>query len=203
MTKILFNEESHTYHVDGVLTPSVTTILAATKFKDKYKGIPKGVLANAATFGTNVHRAIEFDDPEGLGLREMLAYEQWLKVQKKHGIVPVAKEQKVHYGTLFVGTFDMIAIIEGEKWLLDIKTTAQLDKEYIGYQESFYETAYLDMYPDEDEFDRFGVIWLPKGKIGKLIEIEPVDNEELQKILDEYRELSDEVEESQFEFSAN
>lgn len=201
-TKIKFDEPSHTYHVNGKLTPSVTTMLGATVFKDKYAGISKAVLDNAGRFGTNVHNAIEHDDATDLTMLESLAYEQWLKIKKKHDIKPLAKEQMVHYGQLYVGTFDMIAEIDGQTWLLDVKTTAQLDKDYIGYQETMYEEAYLDMYPDAEEFDKLGVIWIPKGKVGRLEEVERRDLDEIQAVLNEFRDTADTLDTEVFQFEA-
>ena len=51
-------DESHTYLVDGIILPSITQILKV-KFGNKYQGISKEVLDNAAAKGTRVHEAIE------------------------------------------------------------------------------------------------------------------------------------------------
>jgi len=63
---IEFIKESHTYLVDGVITPSVSQILAATIFKNKYANIPEFIMKRAAHYGTNVHNAIELNDWIGL-----------------------------------------------------------------------------------------------------------------------------------------
>lgn len=60
----------------------------------------------------------------------------------------------------------MIASIKERICLCDIKTTAELDKEYLSWQLSYYEMAM------GKEFERLYAIWLPKKGLGELVEIE-------------------------------
>ena len=53
-----YDDESHTYIVDGVIVPSVTQILAV-KFGNKYAGVNRSTLERAASRGTAIHEAIE------------------------------------------------------------------------------------------------------------------------------------------------
>ena len=94
---IEFLEASHTYLVEGVIVPSVTTILGATLFKDKYKGIPAYILQNKADFGVNVHKAIELDSDEGLTQVEKISYDQWKKVGEtiQHSTIRVRAESEL------------------------------------------------------------------------------------------------------------
>ena len=73
----------------------------------------------------------------------------------------------------------MIAIVNDEECLIDIKTTAELDKEYLSWQLSMYELAI------GKKFKKLYCLWLPKGGLGKLIEIERIEKEEIEKILGE------------------
>ena len=61
-----FIEETHTYVCDGLIVPSVSTILK-TKFND-YVGVSKEVLNRAAELGSNLHLAIELFDK---GIKEI------------------------------------------------------------------------------------------------------------------------------------
>ena len=53
-----FDEETHTYLVDGIIVPSVTQLLK-DQFQHKYDGVPEEVLKRASQRGTEVHEAIE------------------------------------------------------------------------------------------------------------------------------------------------
>ena len=58
-TMIEFIEETHTYLVDGVITPSVTTLIHEIWMPSMYKGINADTLKRAASYGTKVHEMIE------------------------------------------------------------------------------------------------------------------------------------------------
>ena len=75
----------------------------------------------------------------------------------------------------------MIAQIGSDKCLCDIKTTAELDKEYLSWQLSFYELA------TGKRFDKLYAIWLPKGKLGQLVEIKRKPQKELLRKLEEFK----------------
>ena len=56
---IEFIEDTHTYLVNGVITPSVSTILGSTIFAKKYSGVSKeSSLDIAASFRNECHKAI-------------------------------------------------------------------------------------------------------------------------------------------------
>lgn len=56
---IEFLEETHTYLVEGILTPSVTELIHNIYMPNQYSGISKAVLANAADYGNRVHSLVE------------------------------------------------------------------------------------------------------------------------------------------------
>lgn len=181
---IEFIPEIHTYLVGGVIVPSVTTILKKTLFKDKYKNIPSYILNNKATFGNNVHKAIELDTGDDLSLVERVSYEQWKKLQARHNIAPIEQETLVHYDDLYCGTLDMVAIVNDELVINDIKTTAKLDKEYLSWQLSFYKYAYENM--GGQELVKAYATWLPKKELGEFVEIEFKTKEEVLELVREY-----------------
>jgi hypothetical protein len=179
---IEFIESNHTYLVDGVLTPSATTILKETIFSNKYSGVSEEVLKRAAHFGTQVHKAIEVSDYLHLTDEEYSVYEKWLGLVKTANIKPILHEQMVHYGFEFAGTLDMIAEVDGVESLCDIKTTYNLDMEYLSWQLSLYELAY------GKTFDKLYVIWLPKRKGAELREVQRKSKEVLLDLLEAYYE---------------
>lgn len=181
---IEFIEQEHLYLVEGVIVPSVTSILSSTIFKGKYDGIPKYILNNKAQFGTNVHRAVETGDSSDLTQVEYISYQQWLKLRERHTIEPQEQETLVHYDDLYCGTLDMVAIVNDELVINDIKTTAQLDKEYLSWQLSFYKYAYENM--GGKELVKGYVTWLPKKDLGQFIEIQFKTKEEVLELVREY-----------------
>ena len=92
------------------------------------------------------------------------------------------QEQIIHYNDLYAGRFDMIAKIGGKICLCDIKTTAELDMEYLSWQLSFYELA------TGKQFDNLYAIWLPKKELGQLVKIQRKTKEELKNKLKEFME---------------
>lgn len=176
---IEFVESTHTYLLDGVILPSVSTILKATVFKDKYKEVPPLVLERAAQFGKNVHKAIETNFDIFLTEQESVVFNRYKRLIKKHDITPMEHEQIV-YTKDYAGTLDMIGKVGNDLCLLDIKTTYHLDREYLSWQLSMYEYAY------GKQFDKLYAIWLPKRKGAELVEIERKSEEDIKKLVEVY-----------------
>lgn len=77
----------------------------------------------------------------------------------------------------------MIANVKGYLSLCDIKTTAELDEEYLSWQLSYYELAM------GKTFEKLYAIWLPKKGIGQIVEIKRKPREVLIKKLNEFLEV--------------
>lgn len=151
-----FIPETHQYLVDGVLIPSVTTIMKI-KFGSKYNNVSKEVLERASIKGTEMHNAIE--QYEKYGIETDLVELRNYKFLKKHykwecidNEIPVI---------LFIddipvacGQIDEVAKIDGEYALIDFKRTSTLDKEYLTYQLNLYKIAFEQCYGKEIKFLR-------------------------------------------------
>ena len=182
---IEFIEQGHIYLVEGVITPSVSKILRFI-FPKKYEGIPKWIMESKADFGTNVHKAIEneFNKLETpLEPYEQMAYEQYIKLKEKYAIEPVNVEEMISYKNHYAGRLDMIANIDGIRSLVDIKTTAKLDKEYLEWQLGMY------MLGLGEEMDCY-CLWLPKKELGELVRITPKTKEEIERLIIDYEKLN-------------
>jgi hypothetical protein len=182
--------EQHIYLKDGIILPSVSQILHFI-FPDKYKNIDKAILNKKAEYGTVIHKAIEClengEEMPKLTYIQEESINQYLKLKKKYNIAVLEQEQIVSYEYDYCGRFDMIANIDNYYSLADIKTTAELDKEYLSWQLSFYELA------SKKTFGKFYVIWLPKKELGQVVEIERKSKKELLKVLDDYlKEIKEE-----------
>lgn len=180
---IEFIDEPHIYLFNGVILPSVSSVLRKYLFKDKYKDVPERVLMNKAKYGTEVHKLIEdYENQKEYKIHNVyqeLSFNQYLDMKKKYSIEVLEQEKIVHYKYLYAGRFDMIATIDGKLCLCDIKTTAELDKEYLSWQLSLYEYAY------GKKFDKLYAIWLPKKGVAELVEIERKSEEEIKKLMSE------------------
>ena len=185
-----FLPEEHIYLVNGILVKSVTQILQLI-FTDKYKGIDKNTLSKKASFGTAGHSIIENLDVSDLkkAKQEVLqitnkdlqiCIREYLRLVEKYEIKPLEQEQIVSYEYLYCGTLDMTGKVKGLNCLLDIKFTAELDKEYLSWQLGMYQLA------KGIEYEKCYCIWLPKKQLGQLVEIIPKTKKE---IMDKLKEL--------------
>lgn len=136
-----YDDETHTYIVDGIIVPSVTQILAR-KFGHKYDDVSAETLNKAAERGTAIHKAIEEFCKEGKqsDMTEVSDFEFLMKYyhfQVIENELPIILEFD---GELFAGRLDLILKKGDElgKAVADIKTTSTLDKEYLGYQLNLY-----------------------------------------------------------------
>ena len=170
--EIIFDDVSHTYLVDGVPTPSVTTIIKDI-LPSMYDNVPKRVLEKASQFGTKLHKATEIDSNEGLDIYEQIAFREYNILLDKEKITPLQQEVFVCYDNpnypnnglpkvLFVGQTDMIGLVNGKRCLLDKKFTSKYHKDYLDWQLSMYELACYE------KFNELYCIHVPKKGKGTL-----------------------------------
>ena len=139
-----YNEEWHTYRLDGKIIPSVTRLLD----DGTYVNIDTKILESAQMRGTLIHKEIEM----------------------------YLKEQEMGYTDEFYEFLD-IYTTEHEKFekkaIFDIKTYATAspkNREKCLKQEKMYAEAIK--YLTGEDIEHFYMIHLPRGKKGKLIELE-------------------------------
>jgi len=178
-------DESHTYLVDGIILPSITQILKV-KFGNKYQGISKEVLEQAAERGTRVHEAIEnwyklkVEDVSCKELRNIKFLQRQYKFEVIDNEVPIIlfKDNK----PIACGRLDLV-LEENEKLGLgDIKRTSVLDKEYLAYQLNLYRIGYRQSYDKDTKFLR-GVHL--RDDVRKYVNI-PINEEMAVQLLEEY-----------------
>ena len=130
MANLIFYDEAHRYTVDGEEVPSVSEL---TRFiaRELYGEINQSILDAAASRGTTVHKAAEALDKYGRvevddeHLAYVKAYLSFLKEKKPEW---EKIEWAVHNGTLYAGTIDRYGCLDGKKAIVDLKTTANIDK---------------------------------------------------------------------------
>lgn len=147
-------DETHTYICDGVILPSITTILKL-KFGNKYDNVSKDVLDRAAQKGTHVHNAIEKLCKTG-EVEDLKEVKNFMFLQKQYKFDVLDNEVPI---LLFIddkpvsaGRLDLVLKIDDKTGLGDIKRTSVLDKEYLSYQLNLYRLGYQQSYGVDIEF---------------------------------------------------
>jgi hypothetical protein len=172
-------EDYRFYKIKDTYYPSVSTILQSypkgtamdTWFK-KHGTNSDNIAAESAEKGTRVHNAIE----------EMLIHKKELKWIDENGYIKYSKEEwimilkfqefwnkykpKLIYSELhlhsethgFAGTIDLIIELNGEIWVLDIKTSNALHTSY-ELQTSSYVVMFNEHFPDIP-VTKCGILWL-------------------------------------------
>lgn len=128
--ELTFEEQKHIYRLNGMMLPSVTTLMKPLS-EDFYDGISPDVLDRAAKRGTAIHNAVEnfaqfgIEDitPEYAGY--FRAFLSWWKARKPE---PLATEHRVYHKVLlYAGTVDLICEIKGRLTLVDYKSSASVN----------------------------------------------------------------------------
>ena len=142
-----FEDESHTYLVDGLTVPSVTQILK-TAFND-YANVSQRVLQEASAKGTALHKAIEIYETTGQQ-SDLKEFKNYLFLKRYNRIENIANEIPVIYEengkVLFAGQLDQICRIEDCYGINDFKRVSAPNKEKIALQLNLYKIAYEQSY---------------------------------------------------------
>lgn len=131
-TKLLeFDEQKHEYNVLGTKLPSVTEIIGPFTYT-KYK-IDAGVIEQAAHKGAMTHELTaafdrgDLEDDSSIPADGAMYYKAWkdfchdYQAEWKYIELPLACAS-------FAGTIDRIGMIDGKLVVVDIKTTASMDR---------------------------------------------------------------------------
>ena len=144
MPELAFDDATHTYRLNGLVIPSVSTVMEPLK-NELYKGIGDSTLANAADKGTIVHNAIEnwikfgIEDvpPEFQG-----HFDCFIHLWNKYNPQVVGSEIRTYHKLLaYGGTIDLLAYIEGKLTLIDFKSTYTVSDMTCGVQLEGYSQA--------------------------------------------------------------
>ena len=137
-----FDDEAHGYIVNGIITPSVSSILKR-KFDD-YVDVPFKILEAAADKGTAMHKAIEVYEKTGKE-SDLQEFRNYLFLKKYFKIENIKNELPVAYFEdgfpVFAGTIDQVCEIDGVLAINDFKRVSAPNKEKIAYQVNLYRLA--------------------------------------------------------------
>ncbi len=178
-----FDEESHIYLIDGIITPSVTQILKI-KFDD-YAGVPQHIMEQASEKGTALHKAIEIYEKTGQ-TSDLKEFRNYLFIKKRKGFKNISNEQPIIYEengrVLFAGQLDQIIEINGHLEINDFKRVSAPNKEKIAYQLNLYKLGYEQSYHKEISGLNFTQLREDVRKFTPL----PINEEMAKKLIKEY-----------------
>lgn len=163
---LTFDEATHTYRLDGVVLPSVTTIM---KPLYDFSFVNELTLEIASKRGVEVHKACEMYDLDDLdessleGWQWINYFKAWKRFRAESGYVPHLTEMRVHHPLLkFAGTLDSKGEMAGAEVIIDRKTTASLSPA-IGVQLAAYEEALRQEDKKLPKMKRYAVQLRPDG----------------------------------------
>lgn len=181
MDKVKFNKKNHTYTLikdngEKINLVSVTTLLKKHEITPNYSNVNENVLKAKAERGSVIHEELEqYINHKKLGFTNEL--ENFIKACKKHNILP-SKSEFMVWNDEIAGTVDVAGIIDGQTFLGDFKTTTTLHREAVAWQLSLY--AYLM----NEKFDKFLCIHFPDEDTCNIVEIKPIEQEEIERLLE-------------------
>lgn len=175
---VVFIENPRGYWIGETHLEGLTGMIGRQLFPDKYKAVPEKVLAKAAERGHRIHEEIQVYDMFG----EILSAEvQWYADMKKSEQFDVLdSEYLVTDGTHFASAIDKVIIKDGKVCLADVKTTYELDKEYISWQLSIYKYLFELLNPDI-KVDKLYAIWVRNG--ASLHEVDEIPQKDVIELL--------------------
>lgn len=145
MPELAFEEKTHTYKLNGVVIPSVSSIMEPINAV-KYDRVDSYTLDKAAQKGSAVHDAIEnyikfgIDDIPTEHRGYFDAFIDWWNEYKP---VVVGSEIRIYHKLMrYGGTVDLLCYINGELTLVDYKSTYVLSDMTCGVQLEGYAQAF-------------------------------------------------------------
>lgn len=191
-SKVVFNEEEHTYHLGKKQLKGITGTLIRKAFPDTYKDIPESVLMKAAERGGMIHNSFElFCTVFGSDIhaypnptQELMDFSDMLQAYELHH---VESEYLVTDGKNFASAIDGIfADSESNIYLVDYKTTSTLHYDNVSLQLSIYAMWFEQMNPDL-KVKEIVCMWFKDGK-SKFQPLPRVSDEKISELITAYLE---------------
>ena len=156
---VFFNEDGHTYTLDGKVLSGVTPIVAWL-FPETYKGIPESILAQAAQYGGVIHKKIELAD--SMGIVDDPLVQAYIDIKEEKGVKTIANEFLVSDEKRIASSIDLL--MEGND-IWDAKTTSKVHIPNVTIQTSIY--AWLFEMQTGEKAGNLYCLWLPKPQYGQ------------------------------------
>ena len=157
---VLFNEDGHTYTLEGHTLQGVTPIISWL-FPETYKGIPQSILENAAQYGGMIHKKIELAD--SMGIVDDQVVHDYMELKEQKGVKTLVNEYLVSDERRIASSID---IVMDNLDLWDVKTTSKVHIPNVTMQLSIYAWLFEEQNPGLKAGDLY-CCWLPKPQYGK------------------------------------
>lgn len=176
-------DENHMYLVDGIIVPSITTLIKAV-LKGKYDGVSSEVLKKASEKGTEMHEIIQNYEENGIEDLSSIELHNYKFLKRQFGWKCCGNEIPIivfddNDKPIAAGRLDMVIEINEQLGLADLKRTSTLDKEYLAYQLNTYRIGYQQCYDKEIKFLK-GIHL--RNDIRKFVDI-PINEEKARELL--------------------
>lgn len=180
-SNVVFDQENHTYTLDGVRLSGITSMLESQLFPHKLDGIPQSVLDKAAERGTFIHECCEMADSLGV-VPDCEEARNYIELVMSNSLMHEDSEYLVSDNRYYASSIDKVFRENDNTFhLADIKTTYRLDKEYVRWQLSIYAYLFETQNPGA-KVGRLYAIWLRCDK-AELVEVERIDAETIMELL--------------------
>ncbi len=175
---VIFKEEEHEYWLGDKQLSGITGRINQILYGgNKYAGVPEYIMERARMRGSLIHKEIEEYCKNGTpGFTDEL--QRFIELQEEHGFKVLANEYTVTDFEKHATNIDLILYNDNEIELCDIKSTAQLDEEYLSWQLSI--NAYMLEKIINMPITKLSAYWTRSGEI---VEIERKSNEQVQEFL--------------------
>lgn len=145
-SKVVFNEQDHTYKLGDKLLSGITGMLSRQLFPEEYKDVDPETLNKAAEYGTGVHKAIEMFDVEwDMDFTHETEIEDYKAICSANNLTHEYTEYCVTDGENWASNIDKVYRVSDDTFDLgDLKTYGAMTpekKEKARWQLSIY--AYL------------------------------------------------------------
>lgn len=147
---VLFNQEEHTYLLNGKYLSGITPEIERQLYPNTYEGVPEAVVKRAADYGNAVHEELDRFDTlwENSGSQEVADY---IQLCAENGLTHEASEYTVTDGESYASNIDKVFRVDDETFdLADVKTYSVLDAERFEkarWQLSLYAMMFLKQNP--------------------------------------------------------
>lgn len=145
-SSVLFNEEQHTYMLNGQSLSGVTSIIHQYIFPDMYAGVSQTILDKAAERGSRIHKNIELLQSGVITPSDVEEIKPFVEATKN--LCFLESEYLVSDNQSVASCIDLVGEDNNGIALYDIKTTSVLNTEYLQWQLSIY--AHLFEKQNED-----------------------------------------------------
>ncbi len=175
---VVFIENPRGYWIGETHLEGLTGMIGRQLFPNKYAAVPEKILAKAAERGHRIHEEIQVYDMFGEVASDEVRWYADMKESEQFDVID--SEYLVTDGTHFASAIDKVIVKDGKVCLADVKTTYELDKEYISWQLSIYKYLFELLNPDI-KVDKLYAIWVRNG--ASLHEVPEIPQEEVIELL--------------------